>query len=176
VPDLRVEVLAERFGELLSDDLPLADEERLLLRGFAPTFAQWCEELSQYSIPATVQHDDLHHNNLYLQDGRVRILDWGDTSISHPFASLVVTFQFLEQVNRLHRTDAWFARLRDAYLEPWGRGYVDTFSLALDVGTFAHAIAWVRQRSALPASWLPEFDKAYRPVLDRVLELALMDK
>ena len=171
-----MEVLAERYEQLLSNDLPLTDAQRRLLRGFAPTFARWCDELGQHGIAATVQHDDLHHNNLYLHEGRSQILDWGDTSIGHPFASLVVTFQFLEQVNRLDRTDPWFARLRDAYLEPWGPGYADTFRLAMGVGAFAHAIAWVRQRTALPAACLADFDAAYRGVLGRAAELALVNR
>ena len=123
-------------------------------------------------IAATVQHEYLHYNNVFVREGRPRIIDWGDSVISHPFASLVVTFQFLEQVNRLPASDAWFGRLRDAYLEPWGPGYVDTFHLALRVGTVAHAIAWMRQREALPATWLARFDSAFRPLLTRVSQLA----
>jgi len=118
-------------------------------------------------VPA--QHDDLHAGNLYPQAERMRVLDWGDASISHPFASLVVTFQFLEEVNKLPPTDPWFARLRDAYLEPWGRGLGDTFALAMRVGTFAHTIAWVRQRNALPAEARPEFDNVYSIVLRRAV-------
>jgi hypothetical protein len=47
-------------------------------------------------------------------DGTSLVLDWGDSSISHPFVSLVVTFRFLEEVNELPPGDPWFARLRDA--------------------------------------------------------------
>jgi len=119
-----------------------------------------------------VQHDDLHHNNLYVHDGGYRVLDWGDASVSHPFASLFVTFRFLEEVNGLARTDPWFRRLRDAYLEPWGSGHEQTFELAFAVGSVAHAIAWVRQRRALPDHYKPRFDTAYRFVLDQVLRLA----
>jgi hypothetical protein len=57
--------------------------------------------------------------NVYSDGGRLRVLDWGDASISHPFASLLVTFRFLEEVTRLQPEDPWFARLHDAYLEPW---------------------------------------------------------
>ena len=42
--------------------------------------------------------------NLYVRNERnerPRVLDWGDASISHPFASLVVTFRFLEEVTGL---------------------------------------------------------------------------
>ena len=93
----------------------------------------------------------------------------GDASISHPFASLVVTFRFLEEVNGLPPDDAWFSRLRDAYLEPWGRGLAEVFSLATRVGAFAHAFAWVRQRDALPSDERPNFDLVYAVVLRRAI-------
>lgn len=35
-----------------------------------------------------VDHNDLHAGNAYLVDGRVRISDWGDAVLGHPFASL----------------------------------------------------------------------------------------
>jgi hypothetical protein len=97
------------------------------------------------------------------------VLDWGDASISHPFASLVVTFRFLEEVNELSPADPWFARLRDAYLEPWGRGYAGVFALAMRVGTFAHSIAWTRQRDAIPEEARAEFDEDFRIILRRAV-------
>lgn len=36
----------------------------------------------------SVDHNDLHAGNAFLVDGRVRISDWGDAVIGHPFASL----------------------------------------------------------------------------------------
>src|SRR5204863_9964121 len=92
---------------------------------------------------------------------RLRILDWGDASISHPFASLVVRFRFLEEVARLAPDDPWFTRLRDAYLEPWGRDLAGELALALRVGAIAHAIAWRRQRDHLPAR---ERGRVHRPI------------
>jgi aminoglycoside phosphotransferase (APT) family kinase protein len=81
--------------------LPLEREEIDRLRAFAPRFADLCDELVAHDVPETVQHDDLHMANVYAQGGQLRVLDWGDSSISHPFASLVVTFRFLEEVNKL---------------------------------------------------------------------------
>ena len=171
VPDLRVATLPARYEELLRPDLPLTDEERGRLRGFAPRFAQLCGELAAHQVPETVQHDDLHMANVYIRGGRLRVLDWGDASISHPFASLVVTFRFLEQRNRLVPGDRWFARLRDAYLEPWGGGLAGVFALALRVGAFAHTFAWTRQRDHLPEAARLEFDREFRVVLRRALAM-----
>ena len=169
VPDLRVGALPSRYEDLLRHDLPLERAEVERLRSFVPRFVELCAELAAHGIPETIQHDDLHGNNVYAQDGRLRVLDWGDSSIAHPFASLVVTFRFLDEINKLAPDDPWFERLRDAYLEPWGSGLIETFDLAIRVGAFAHAIAWTRQRDHLPASEVPEFDRWFPLVLRRAI-------
>lgn len=170
VPDLRVATLPGRYEDLLQQDLPLERDEIGRLRKFTPRFGELCGELAQYGVPETVQHDDLHMTNLYAQGKRLRLLDWGDASIAHPFASLVVTFRFLEERNGLPPTDPWFARLRDAYLEPWGSDLAGTFALAIRVGAFAHTFAWARQRDYLEAA-RGEFDRGFSIVLRRALAL-----
>ena len=169
VPDLRLETLPARYADLLYYQLPLHDDELRRLAEFAPRFAALCDELAAHGIPATIQHDDLHLANIYRSGERLLLLDWGDACISHPFASLVVTFRFLEHVNKLLPGDPWFARLRDAYLEPWGRGLVAAFALAIRVGAFAHAIAWMRQRKMMPEQDRPDFDRWFAVVLRRAL-------
>jgi phosphotransferase family enzyme len=168
-PDLRVETLPAHYDEMLRRDLPLPREETERLQRFAPRFGELCDELASCGIPPSVQHDDLHHGNVYRQRDRLRVLDWGDASVGHPFISLVVTFRFLDEINGLPPDDPWFARLRDAYLEPWGSGLTDVFELALRVGAFAHNIAWMRQRDALPPEERPAFDEWYQVVLRRAL-------
>jgi hypothetical protein len=169
VPDLRVARLPARYDDLLRRELPLEREEIDRLRAFAPRFEELCDDLAAHDIPETIQHDDLHMANVYERDGQLRVLDWGDSSISHPFASLVVTFRFLEEVTELPPGDPWFARLRDAYLEPWGRGFDDVFALAMPVGAFAHAIAWLRQRDHLSAKEAADFDEWFPVVLRRAI-------
>jgi hypothetical protein len=173
VPDLRVATLPARYEELLRRDLPLGREELGRLRGFAPRFERLCGQLAAHEVPETLQHDDLHMANVYAQGERLRLLDWGDASVSHPFASLVVTFRFLEERNQLSPGDPWFARLRDTYLEPWGGGLAGAFALAVRVGAFAHTIAWARQRDHLPQAARPEFDKAFAIVLRRAVTRTL---
>ena len=168
VPDLRIATMPARYEDLLRHDLPLEGDEVGRLRKFAARFAELCGELAAYNVPETVQHDDLHGANLYANGERLRLLDWGDASISQPFASLVVTFRFLETINQLPPADPWFARLRDAYLEPWGRGLAGAFDLAILVGTFAHAFAWARPRDALPEA-RADFDMEFQVVLRRAV-------
>jgi hypothetical protein len=169
VPDLRLEAWPTRYDELLSSELPLETDETQRLRNFATHFTMLCTELEAHDLPATIQHDDLHMANVYRAGERLRLLDWGDSSISHPFVSLVVTFRFLEEVNRLVPGDRWYTRLRDAYLEPWGHGYEKAFSLALRAGAFAHAFASVRQRGYLLEQARPAFDVDFAVVLRRAI-------
>ena len=169
VPDLRAAALPAGYERLLASELPLAKDEVIRLRDFAPRFSDLCAALADLGIKESVQHDDLHMANLYSDGGKLRVVDWGDSSIAHPFFSLVVTFRFLEEFNDLAPSDAWFRRLRDAYLEPWGRGLEETFDIAVLVGRFAHAIAWTRQRAALPPEARPNFDRAFAIILRRAL-------
>jgi hypothetical protein len=172
VPDLRLATLPARYDEFLQLDLPLEPAEIDRLRHFGPRFTELCDELAAWDVPDTIQHDDLHHANVYAHGGRLRVLDWGDASISHPFASLVVTFRFLEERSNL-AGDPWFPRLRDAYLEPWGHDLADACRLGIHVGTFARAIAYVRVRDSLPQEERRMFDTDYSIVLRRAIARTL---
>lgn len=169
VPDLRLPALPARFEAMLRERLPIDRDEVERLRAFAPRFAELCAALAGHGIPATIQHDDLHMANVYADGGRLRVLDWGDSSIAHPFFSLVVPFRFLEEQNGLAPRDPWFDRLRAAYLEPWGEGLDDALRLAERVGRIAHVFAWLRQRAHLDEPHSAAFDTWFPLVLRRAI-------
>jgi hypothetical protein len=139
VPDLRTDVLPHRYAQMVArTDLPLEAEELERLRRFVPRYAELCAELESRGIADSIQHDDLHMANVYDDRGTLRVLDWGDSCVSHPFMSVFETFRHLDE-------SEFHPRLRDVYLEPWGTDLLDTFELALRVGTIAHSFAWLRQ-------------------------------
>jgi hypothetical protein len=152
VPDRRLASFSSLYEEMLAHDLPLSAADYARLRAFGPGFARLCDELATAGVPETLQHDDLHGNNVYPYNGVARILDWGDSCVSHPFLTLFVTFLHLEEMEGLARGDPWFARLRDAYLEPWGRPAElrETFELAQRLGPFAHVFKELRVLAAIP--------------------------
>jgi hypothetical protein len=120
VPDLRVETLPTRYEDLLRRDLPLASDEIARLRRFSPRFEDVCCELGAHDVAAaTVQHDDLHMTNVYAQGERLLVLDWGDASISHPFASLLVRSSSLRREISCRRPTPGF---RDCATHIWNRG------------------------------------------------------
>jgi Phosphotransferase enzyme family len=169
VPDLRGPKLLEGYDHLLRQPLPLDLTEVQWLTRFAPTLAELAERLG---LAPTVQHDDLHMNNVYVGDGRLRVLDWGDASVAHPYFSLFVTFRFLEEVAGLSPTDPWFCRLADAYLEVWPTSERGEFGDALVVAGFAHAVASLRQRDHLTDSLREGFDRTFAVVLRRAMSQA----
>lgn len=169
VPDRTLPRWPALYEELAASALPLEPAEMERLRRFAPRFAELCSELAGHGLPVAIQHDDLHHRNAFVDGERLRIVDWGDASLSHPFVSLVVTYRFLEERNGLRPADPCFARLRDAYLEPWGTGLVDAFGLAQRLGRFAHAFGWTALRRLLPPDRRAAYDVPFRVVLRRAL-------
>ena len=169
VPDRRVGALPAKYDELLRADLPIEAAEVERLRAFAGRFAHLCGDLAGADLVASIQHDDLHLRSLFVDGPTLRVLDWGDACVGHPFATLVVTFHWLERENGLAPGDPWFERLRDAYLEPWGGGHIAGFELAQRVGLVAEAIGWLRHRGAMPEPDRLAFDVHFADLLRRIL-------
>jgi hypothetical protein len=170
VPDLRLVRLRAEFERLLAQALPLAGVEIEAARRLGPRLDALVAELAGAGVGDTVDHADLHHRSVFADAERLRILDWGDASISHPFFTLAVTFHWLREVNRLPAGDGWFARLRDAYLEPWGPGLEPAFALAQRLGRVGRALAWLRHRTAMGPGTFPGFDAEWPGVLRAAFE------
>jgi hypothetical protein len=137
LPDLRLATLAGRLDALLRRiALPEAAEALPLV----PQVRALAGELGAFDLPETVQHDDLHDAQVYVDGDAYRILDWGDACVSHPFFTLAVTLEGqlawgLEDVEDSEDTRPY----RDAYLAPWRSAYPDldleaAAALALPLG------------------------------------------
>jgi hypothetical protein len=169
VPDRRSQSLPASYEELVRVSLPIEAGELERLRNFVPRFAELCDELAAAHPVASIQHDDLHMRSLFVDGPALRVLDWGDACVADPFATPVVTFKWLEELNGLAPDDPWFRRLRDAYLEPWGGDLQAVFDLAMRVGLVAQAVGWQRQRAAMPPAYRETFDPHFAELLHRVL-------
>jgi hypothetical protein len=127
------------------------DEHRRALAA-VPRFEEMCCALAEDGVPETIQHDDLHDGQAFVREGRYLVFDWGDSCVSHPFHSLTVTLRSVAWRLDLPPGGPELRCLRDAYLEPFGRG-AELADLAYRTGTIARAIAW--QRMVAPRE--PEF-------------------
>jgi hypothetical protein len=145
VPDLRPARLPALFADLVAR-LPV--QYRTELEALLPRFTDWCVELTASGVAATVQHDDLHENNISTSDV---FFDWADAALAFPFSSLLVTLRSAR--NRWPDLD--LARLRDAYLEAWTDNHSRTelellCLLATRVGKVGRATAWERALTGVP--------------------------
>ena len=87
VPDLRGQRLLTSFVDLV-EELDLGADARAA----APEVGALVDVLAGSGVPDSVQHDDLHDAQVFVDDtGRIRITDWGDACVAHPFLSLAVT-------------------------------------------------------------------------------------
>jgi hypothetical protein len=132
VPDFRPQLLPTWYGDLVSEidadpaaRKQLTDAEYTKFVGLGPWINELVAELAA-GVPATLQHDDLHEGNVLATDDleRLRVIDWGDSVISHPFSTLRVTIGRLARHLGIPDDDPDLIRLIDAYLEPWrGEGW-----------------------------------------------------
>jgi hypothetical protein len=118
VPDLRLERLPALFQKLVGR-ADVTEDERRAFQELLPRVAELCEELHDDGIPPTLQHNDLHEHNVLLRDGRYRLFDWGDSSISHPFQTMRTTIRFAARATGSPADSPALVAIRDAYLEPW---------------------------------------------------------
>jgi hypothetical protein len=85
------------------------------------------------------------------------VFDWGDSCVSHPLLSLTVILRSTAWRLDLEPGGPELLRLRDAYLEPFGRG-PEIAEIAYSVGTVARAIAWKRMVDPRELAFLSESD------------------
>ena len=153
-PDRRVHRLpgllhALLAGETAAGSLPFEAEQRRAVDAVCADFGRVCEELADTPFAAALDHGDLHGGNVLVDRGDLRLADWGDSCVTHPFASLYVTYELA--VSRFGPADRAAAgrRLRDAYLDSWrddgSLGTLhETFTLALWAGYVSRALEFAQ--------------------------------
>lgn len=165
VPDERPGRLPETLARLLDteavwarvdkEDRPSADAARRRLRDLAPIVRDLAAELEASAIPPTIDHGDLHGNNIVIgDDGVPRFFDWGDAVVAHPFQTMAGTLGSIGHHAGLDPYGPDLDRVRDAYLEAWtevaSRSTLARLTpLAMDLGHIAKAGAWERALTGL---------------------------
>ncbi|MFI8347906.1 phosphotransferase [Streptomyces sp. NPDC085596] len=156
VPRVRVTEVPASFDRLRAANGSLDPDQRARLDALRPRLVDWCAELASFGVPDSLDHADLHEGQLFHPGpGRFTYFDWGDSVVSHPFASL--------RVPALRACERYgpevLPRLRDAYLEPWtdiGLSAAElrrAVRLAWRLGALGRARSWSRLfPSAAPAA------------------------
>ena len=149
-PDRRLDILRSNIGNLLQDDaIMLMGSPRGLksveiedLRSQASEYCDLCLRLGDFGVPYSLEHGDFAYWQIMLTGSGHSIIDWSDSSVSHPFFS--VSF-FLDEL-RFGAPDQVQNRtqLRDAYLEAWTEfepmdRLVNAFEMSRPLSALHHA-------------------------------------
>ena len=120
LPAMRAALLADDRLLLLGDEDGLTEEQRAELLAEQPAYAALCSDLAAYDIPLSLQHDVLHDNNVFAgADGALRVFDWGDAVVGHPFGVLLISLRVVADLLGVSENAPELLRLRDVYLEAW---------------------------------------------------------
>jgi hypothetical protein len=170
VPDCRLGTLSERYAELLEDvsilgiDQPggLTAKEYESLCSRSPEFTVACALLAEYGLPETLQHGDLNDSNIFASNSAYRFFDWGDSTISHPFFSMVVALRTIAWISELPLNHPEILELRDLYLAPFASflpqdALQQAFALAFRIGTLCQPLTWQSLLNSLPESAIAEY-------------------
>jgi hypothetical protein len=120
-PDRRMGRLAEQIEPFLAglpsplSDLSAAETETL--HSLVPRLEAACAVLAECGVPETLEHGDFWAGNVIATDTGYRFFDWSDSSVSHPFFSMLYFLDGIE--DRFPDIPDARVRLRDAYLESW---------------------------------------------------------
>jgi hypothetical protein len=172
VPDQRPTSMPDILAMLLDDpDLAIEDDARTALRRLQPEYADACARLAEAGPAATVQHDDLHSNNMLPMPDGDRIFDWGDAAVAHPFTTLLVTMRSFAYTLDVKTDDPAVVRVRDAYLEPWGLGRdgPELVALATWTGIPGRALSWRRSLAGAGPADLEAYGEAVAGWLTQLL-------
>jgi hypothetical protein len=158
VPDRRPETMAGQLEALIDDPVAALDAvARDHLLALVPTYAAWCEELTELGVEPSLQHDDLHDGNVFVGPAGDRVFDWGDSSVAHPFGTLLVTFRSIASrgLGDASAERRALLRLRDAYLEPWTNHHTRAeltaaVPLAMRVAIVGRSLSWKDALSGIP--------------------------
>jgi hypothetical protein len=106
----------EKMGMVFDELVRLEPDDWPAWPGLAAGLRDRILSLGASPIPRALVHGDLHPGNVQVDGETVRLFDWSDAAISHPFVDLAVYLRHLP-------TPAERRRMVDAYLEPWAVGY-----------------------------------------------------
>jgi hypothetical protein len=173
-PDRRLTQLPQLYDQLLEDTENLRvgrspglthDEHRRLIE-LRPHFVAECEQLAGYGLPATIAHEEVHENNVIVRDGRYVFTDWSDSSVAHPFFTMLVTLRAGAHWLKLEEFGSEMMQLRDIYLDGWttfGSSYKlrSAFEIAYRLAMVNRSLSWRSGLGSLPEKYKVEYDGVY---------------
>jgi hypothetical protein len=180
-PDRTLDALEPEIDRALRDEEALrpgrpeglTSSELAAVPALAENLRAACERLRGLDVPSTLEHGDLHADNIRRRGDGFLFYDWSDGCLSVPLFSLVPVLEFESLPDARARE-----LLRDAYLEPW-TAHVPSerlgaaFELSQYVGLVHQAISYYRivEHTEPRARW--EWERVFPGLVKRLLERPL---
>jgi len=167
-PDRAVDYVSARVEQYAA--LPAGDSRRLApevadrLRAHLPVVRRWAEQVAALGLPLTLNHNDLHENNVFDVAGRLRFFDFGDSLVTEPLGVLLIPLNVLGEKLGADGDDARLRQVADAALEVWSdlvpmADLRAALPAALQLGRLGRVESWVRCQPSLSdaelAEWAP---------------------
>lgn len=154
VVDMRPAVLPERLLDAVAavrGPLPAAFTDGTAAR----LVANWATELAASPLPASLDHNDLHGENVLSSGPTPRFYDWGDSVVAHPFAAALHPLGAI----RAELGAAAAERARDRYLREFtDYGPIERLraelALACRLGIVARTLTWARAAGTGPSEFV----------------------
>lgn len=112
-----------RLDELssLPDGAPmaLAGEEAEALKAALPVVRGWADDVAALGLPVTLNHNDLHENNVFAVGESLRFFDYADSLLTEPMGVLLIPLNMLSHRLEAGPDDPRLWRLANAALEVW---------------------------------------------------------
>jgi hypothetical protein len=115
-------------------------------------------------VPPTVAHQEAHDGNVFVRDGRPVLIDWAESSVTHPFVGPLLALRSATERYGYRPGSSDVERLRDAYLEPFTR-YApaatlrESFAHAYLLAPIGRAQVWHRTLADLERDVSAEYDE-----------------
>jgi hypothetical protein len=128
-------------------------------------------------VPTTVAHQEAHDGNVFVRDGQPVLLDWAESSVTHPFVGPLLALRSATERYGYEPGSREVERLRDAYLEPFTR-YAPpatlraSFEHAYLLAPIGRAQVWHRTLADLERDVSAEYDEPVAAWLEIQSEIA----
>ena len=126
VPDWRLKIFSKLYQDLVSDDAflkahQLKSDQIKILQNAVRKVETLCQELSQYGISESLNNTDFHDNNMLFSHAtqKIRIIDMGETAISHPLFSLAAFLKIPSSLYNGTFSSVDYQKLRETCFNGW---------------------------------------------------------
>jgi hypothetical protein len=171
-----VEARAESLSALSEGDprrLAAKDADRVLAH--LPVVRRWADEVAALGLPITLNHNDLHGNNVFDIGGELRFFDFGDSLLTEPLQVLMVPVNVLRHHLGCPADDPRIERVVSAALDVWSdlaplQELRAALPAALQLGRLGRSESWVRVSASLTEPERVEFGDSAAYWLASILE------